>query len=258
MRTNDDKSKAARSPFFLFKGVFTLAVGIFAFWPFIVDYATYPSLVQLHALIMLGWLLIFLGQVYFAWNRQISTHIKLGKAAMYFTIPIAVIGLAIGYHKVARVAKAGGRVDSARIHFIGSFIHFIQFAIFFFSGYFTRSKKELHRTFMVYANAALLPPAGGRLIVNWGWAPPIAFATLPFATLILHFIYEIFKGNAKSVLLSLVCFAFVVAGIVYELVGSNQAWFVAFTDFALGLDLMPWLGDTSYGNINEAHPLDEM
>jgi len=140
------------------------------------------------------------------------------------------------------------------VHYIGSFIHFFQFGLFFGAGYLNRSKKEIHRTFMVYANAALLPPAGGRLIVNWGWTPALAFAVLPFGSLILHLVYEIFKGNVKSVLLSLACFVFVVLGLVYETVGSQQAWFAAFTEFSLGLDLMPWLGDTTYGNINEEVP----
>ena len=148
---------------------------------------------------MLGWLLLFLAQVYFAYRGDIKTHLKIGKFVMWYTIPIAVVGLMTGYHKVARIAKAGGRVDGARVHFMGSFIHFIQFSLFFGLGYLNRSRKDIHRCFMVYANAALLPPAGGRLINNWGWTPPFALGSLPMATMVMSFAYECFKGTWRSV-----------------------------------------------------------
>ena len=76
---NNKATKPSRSAAFLFIGVFTLVVGIYAFWPYIINVANYPSIVTLHAIIMLGWLLIFIGQVYFAWSGQIGRHIMLGK-----------------------------------------------------------------------------------------------------------------------------------------------------------------------------------
>jgi hypothetical protein len=168
MGTDDAKPKAkqGRSPIFLLIAVFTMAVGIFAFWPFIIAFQNWPSLIHVHAVVMAGWLSIFLGQVYFAYRGDIKTHIKLGKVALWYTIPIVIVGIMVGYHKVARVAKAGGRVDSARVHFMGSFIHFLSFGLCLGLGYINRSRKDIHRAFMVYANASLLPPAGGRLIGN--------------------------------------------------------------------------------------------
>lgn len=258
MGTDDGKKKptSTRSPVFLIIALFTLGIGTLAFWPWIMklnsDY--YPSIVNLHGFIMAGWIFIFLGQVYFAWRGQIGTHIKMGKLALWFTIPIFIIGLAMGYHKVARVAKAGGRVDSARVHFMGSFVHFVQFGLCFFMGYFNTKRKDIHRVFMVYANAALLPPAGGRLIVNWNWSMPLALGSLPFATMVMALVYELMKGTMRSIALSVALFLVVIAGLVVELEGSQWAWFAEFTDVVLKWNLMPWLGTSTYGNINEEMP----
>ena len=94
---------------FLAIGLFCCALGVFAFWPYIAGLSGFPSLVHAHAVAMAGWMLLFLGQVFFAWRGQIGTHIMYGKAARWFTIPVCIMGLAMGYHKLARVAKAGGK-----------------------------------------------------------------------------------------------------------------------------------------------------
>lgn len=250
----DLKKKRTRSPVFVGIGAFTLALGTFAFWPFITNLDHYPSLVHIHGAVMGMWILLFLGQVYFAWRGQIGTHIMMGKAAVWFTIPVFVFGLAMGYHKVARVAKAGGRVDSARVHYMGSFVHFIQFGLCFFLGYMNRKSKDLHRVLMVYANASLLPPAGGRLITNYDWSAPLSLGLLPFSTMVAALVYECMKGTWRSVVLSVALFAFVMLGLVVELAGSQWQWFAGFTEVTLKWNLMPWLGDTTYGNINEDLP----
>jgi hypothetical protein len=251
---SDTKAKAARNPVFFAIGAFCFALGVYAFWPYITGLAAFPGLVHLHAAVMAGWMLLFVCQVYFAYRGAIGQHIMCGNAARWFTIPVFVMGIAMGYHKVARVAKAGGRVDSARVHFMGSFVHFIQFAACFFAGYLTRSKKDLHRVFMVYANAALLPPAGGRLIINHGWSPGAAIGCLPFGTMVAALLYECAKGTRRSVGLSLSLALFIVIGLVVEMEGSQTTWFAAFTERALAWDLMPHLGDTTYGDINEPLP----
>ena len=40
-------------------------------------------------------------------------------------------------------------------------------------------------------------------------------------------------------------------GLVLEIEGSQAVWFTAFSDYALSWDLMPWLGDSTYGDIHE-------
>ena len=70
----------------------------------------------------------------------------------------------------------------------------------------------------------------------------------------IAFMHECVKGTSKSVALSGVLWVFIVLGLMVEVQGSQSAWFAAFTDRALELDLMPWLGDTTYGDINEELP----
>ena len=157
---------------------------------------------------------------------------------------------------------------------MGTFVHFFQFGLCFFLGNQFRGTKDIHRVFMVYANAALLPPAGGRLIVNWNWHPGVALGLLPFATMALALIYECLKGTKRSVLLSVALWVFIIlgrllvlfcplrclllnrrlvapTGLVLEMEGSQAVWFAAFSDYALSWDLMPWLGDSTYGDIHE-------
>ena len=104
---------------------------------------------------------------------------------------------------------------------------------------------------MTYANAALLPPAGGRLVVNWGFSPAVGLGLLPGATMALAFMYECVRGTRRSIALSMVLAALIVLGLMCEVAGSQWGWFAAFTDRALQWDLMPWLGDTTYGDIHE-------
>ena len=242
-----------RTPTFFANGIFVLFLSTYAFYPYLKNLENYPSLIHIHAAVMLGWLFLFLGQTYFAMRGKISTHIKWGKAALWYTIPISMFSLVIGYHKVSRVYKAGGRVDSARVHFMGSLVHFFQFSAFFFLGYKTRgsTSKDLHRVFMTYANAALLPPAGGRLVMNWNYNPAIALGLLPGATMALALMYECVRGTGRSIALSMVLAVLIMLGMMCEVAGSQWGWFADFTDRALAWDLMPWLGGTTFGNIHE-------
>ena len=74
---------------------------------------------------------------------------------------------------------------------------------------------------------------------------------LPGATMALALMYECVRGTGRSIALSMVLAVLIMLGMMCEVAGSQWGWFADFTDRALAWDLMPWLGDTTFGNIHE-------
>ena len=114
--------------------------------------------VLLHALLFLGWVLIFLVQVGLIARGRIRVHRRLGAmaaalgAAMLVTAP-----------PLATAAAARGSLPGDPLAFLlVMMMDLVFFGFFVAAGVYSRRRAETHKRFMLLATLSLLPPAVSR------------------------------------------------------------------------------------------------
>ena len=173
-------SGAGDERFFL-RGAFAMALVIVAGFSFqlAMGRSTFasPPLVHAHAIVFMGWVVIFVLQNVFATTDRMALHRRLGWIAAGWMVLMVVLGCLVSVAMVRR----------GQVPFFFQPLHFLVFdpvALFGFAGLTTsaillRRKTQWHRRLHFCGMSMLLGPGFGRLLPMpflppWGWEATFA------------------------------------------------------------------------------------
>jgi hypothetical protein len=193
-------------PFYFSLSILMAIIVVLGFWatyfgPLLGGSLAKPTRVHLHAIIYIGWIFLFITQVFFAAIGKINWHRRLGQFGIGYGILLVLMGL---YTTVAEAALEN-------IDFFGPFLDMLIFALFFAPAIYFRKKPYLHRKLMIVATTMLLIAAAGRmwflpLLPNFVQQPIFFF--IWFLPVILAIGYD-YWGKQKVhpiYILGLICF----------------------------------------------------
>lgn len=172
--------------------------------------APLPSLlVQVHAVLFVGWVILFALQIVFVGSGKMPLHRRAGKLLAWWALAIALVGPA-----TVTMAVRRGAVGPAP--FAGDIVQSFAFAILIATGLSRRRFPAEHKRLMTLATAAITGPA----IVRWPFgflqqSPPLGimfFYLLPALLLmgydlaVLHRVHRATWSGLSSMVLVLVSF----------------------------------------------------
>ncbi|MFZ0007975.1 MAG: hypothetical protein WAK94_07040 [Steroidobacteraceae bacterium] len=129
-----------------------------------------PLALQVHALVMSAWLIVFIAQTWLIALRRIAWHRRLGMAAAVLAVLVILTGATLTVLAVEREAHA---------HVVGKFhylllinsVNLVLFGAFVGGGLMLRARTDIHKRLMLLAAAVLLAPAAARIALLFTHAP---------------------------------------------------------------------------------------
>jgi hypothetical protein len=191
--------------------LFIAAIPFFGFWrsyfgPLLQGVAGHPGFIHVHAAIYVGWIALFVAQVFLASSGRIGLHRRFGKIGVVYGVVVIAVGLFTAWSQFALRVEAG-MLAEAQNRLLAPLTDMIVFPIFFGAALYYRRRPELHKRLMIVATTTLLVaaalrlplPLPARLLV---WFSPILLAmAYDVATRrMLHPAYAV--GLAALILLS--------------------------------------------------------
>jgi hypothetical protein len=147
-----------------FVGAVLAIVGFWAryFGPLLSGMDHQPTIIQIHAAVMVTWLVLFMMQVWFAASGQIRLHIRLGRWVMGYAIVVVAVGLlATSEGFAARLAA--GYIFAAQTFLFGPIRDLVFFVPFLAATWIYRKRPEIHKRAMLVATTILVLPAVSRM-----------------------------------------------------------------------------------------------
>ncbi len=167
LRGSSAAHQASRRRIFLPAAIVGTVLAVVGFWqtyggPLIAGTVHEPTIIHIHAAVMVTWLVLFMAQVWFAASGRVRLHIRLGPWVMGFGIVlVAVALLAISEGFAARLAA--GDVFRAQRWLFGTLRDVVFFVPFLVAGWVYRRRPEIHKRVMLVATTILVLPAVSRM-----------------------------------------------------------------------------------------------
>lgn len=147
-----------------------------------------PPLVHAHAIIFMGWVVIYLLQNVFATTGRMGLHRRLGWVAAAWVVPMVALGCAVTF---AIVRRAGVPFFFRPLQFlVFDPVSLFTFAGLTVSAILLRRETDWHRRLHFCAMSLLLGPGFGRLLpmpllIPWAWeATVVACLLFPLAGMV--------------------------------------------------------------------------
>lgn len=155
----------------------TIVIAIVGFWAnyygrIFAGTVTTAPIIQVHAAIFLGWLMLLTTQAVLAARGRMSLHMKLGRAVMLYGICVVAIGV-IGTLYVFGVRLEEGNEMRARGQLFVGLTDMLTFAPFLAAAWIWRGKPEVHKRLIIVATTILLIAPAHRMHWFLGMPPPV-------------------------------------------------------------------------------------
>jgi hypothetical protein len=138
---------------------------------------TTPPIIQLHAAVFIGWLLLVIAQAALAARGRMALHMKVGGYGMAYGLLVVVIGV-VATLAAFRTNLANANVGEARAILFVGLTDMLSFAPFLAAAWFYRRRPEIHKRLIVVATCVLLVAPAHRMHWFLGGPPAPAFAVL--------------------------------------------------------------------------------
>jgi hypothetical protein len=130
------------------------------------------KVVHFHALVYVGWLVLYSIQSNLPSRGYLVLHRRLGSAMIAYAVFMVPVGLWVTISRFTDRVVAGN-LDEARLNMVPPFTDMIVFPILFGLAVHYRRVPETHKRFMVLATTMLLVAAAGRM--SFVGSPPNMF-----------------------------------------------------------------------------------
>jgi hypothetical protein len=177
---------------------------------------------HLHGLLMTCWVTLFASQVALVSSRRISTHRRLGYAAIGLAIFIIVVGffLSVSTSKFGSPALPAGR--QALAFLIVPLTDLLNFALLFGAAIYYRKNPANHKRLMLLTVINFLPPAFGRL----PWIGSTAITVFGSCTLltIAAFIVDWRKSGKMNTVFLIASVLLICSFVIRIAVMNSEQW----------------------------------
>jgi hypothetical protein len=164
-----------------------LAIVLAGFWPYFsaLPFGTGAHwILHLHAAVFVGWMLLYLAQVWLVYRRKVRTHQALGRFGIYYGVLVLLFGVVVTFAvPVLNVQTGRMTFDEAAGFLVLPIGDLILFGGFFWAGIRWRRRRELHTRLMLLATIAVLFPPAARFGIEYGvpvallvWLSPLFLA----------------------------------------------------------------------------------
>lgn len=165
-----------RPPVYTTVGILSVAIAIAGFWPkyfgpLLTGTLQTDTMIHVHAIIFVGWLVIVGVQAWFAASGRLAWHMRVGNYAMYWGVLVIVVGVITAF-TVFGDRIAAGNVQEARNRLFVPLTDLMVFVPFFAAAWLLRRRPELHKRLIIVATTILLIAAVHRIPFLGGRPPP--------------------------------------------------------------------------------------
>jgi hypothetical protein len=223
--TTNASSRRPERIFFISSALLFAAFVLIGFWRtyFRAGAAALPSLlVHVHAILMVGWIVLVLCQVGLISTRKVKWHQQLGTAMAFWAGAILLIGPPTLIYALRR---PGSGVDALILW--GDLAQLLAFALLVSRALLLRRVPAEHKRLMLLATAVIVLPA----LARWPFdfmqkGPPIGIVALYFTVPVALAIYDLvtLKRIHRATLLGTVLIALIIGT---TLTVSSTAWWQA-------------------------------
>lgn len=190
-----------------------ILLNIVAFTPSLVDpsrrNAPLPltPLVLLHAVVSVGWLLLFVAQTTLAATSRVTTHRRVGVAGAALSLAVVVLGVLVVMAQARRGFDLSG--DIARLPLptgvdglsatIALLFFPVQFGVLVGAAMWHRQRPRTHKRLMLFAAlAGMTPTPVAHLIGHWIGPQPWADALFPLSALFFVSLIALYERVAEG------------------------------------------------------------
>jgi hypothetical protein len=157
---------APRRRVYVAAALITAAIAIAGFWPtyfgpLVAGTVDVPAVIHVHAVVYVGWLILFIAQVAFAATRRVRLHVRLGRWIMAYGIVLVGAGLMAMWEGFGARLATGDTFRAQRWLF--GVLRDLTFFPFLAAGWVYRRQPEIHKRLMIVATSILVLPAVGRM-----------------------------------------------------------------------------------------------
>jgi hypothetical protein len=180
--------------FFTGMAIAMLATAIAAFTPSIANgagrRAPLTALAAAHGMVFFAWLLIFLVQSGLVATRHVAWHRRLGLASVVVLVLMVPLAYTATVAMVRRGFDLSGdlRIDKDPFHdSIFAFSNLLIFSVLVLAALAYRSRPEIHKRLMLFANIELMPAPLAHLIGHAPWLAslPAAIVMIPISAFVI-------------------------------------------------------------------------
>lgn len=154
--------------------------------------AVTPLILHFHAVVFVGWLVLFTTQALLPAFGRVDLHRKLGKFGIGYAVFLVIVGVATTVNRVA-FHFTSGEEEFARAFLIAPLSDMVIFPIFFAAAIAYRHKPEIHKRLMLVATVMLTIAAVARMT----FLPPsyLIFVGIWLAPLYLAMAYDYYRAR---------------------------------------------------------------
>lgn len=172
----------ATTRFYVSIAAFALLCAIVGFWrsyygPLLVGREQVRAIVELHAAIFVGWILIFGAQGWLAASGRIALHAQLGRIAFAYGSGVVLAGIVVTLY-VFTIRVRAGDLQQAHVNLFVGVTDICTFAALLAAAWSYRRHPEIHKRLMVVALTVLLVAPVHRMHWFLGGPPAPVVAVL--------------------------------------------------------------------------------
>lgn len=141
------------------------------------DTPVLPLMVHLHGLVMSAWVVLFVLQTRLVAAHRVDLHRRLGIVGAVLLVLVPVMGVITAIH----AARLGHSPGPPPLVFLSvPLFNILAFSVLAGSGLALRRRSDWHRRLMLAATLNFLPPATGRIALQYTHLPnlPVAFGSV--------------------------------------------------------------------------------
>lgn len=169
----------ARTPrVYLPVGLVCILIALVGFWPtyfgpLLLEGTPHPlPVIHLHAVVFMGWLLLFTTQAWLAAHGRIAEHMRVGQLGMAWGVIVIAVGWATALAVFGQRVQAG-QLTEAQVRLIAPLTDMLFFAPVLAAAWIYRRRTEIHKRLIVVGTAILLIAAVHRMVILGGRPPPL-------------------------------------------------------------------------------------
>lgn len=220
--------------FYLAMSLWMAVIIVVGFWPtyfgpLLAGTLDLRPILEIHAVIFTGWMVLLVAQASLAYTRRLGWHRKLGRLVAGYAALMVVVALVATFAEFsARIAA--GEIRSAHRFLLIPLVDLLLFGGFLAAAIVYRNKPQIHKRLIIVATVVLLGPAVGRMTFLTSFPQIIA---IMFSPLLLGMAFDVATRRRVH--------AVYVIGLIVYLASfariplrESEAW-IGFSKWAYGL-----------------------